>query len=335
MLNQTPSAFRQLINADAARDEELSLRFIIFGGEALELQSLKPWFDRHGDRQPQLVNMYGITETTVPVTYRPLAIADLNSVRGSRIGGAIPDLDVYVLDRHLHPVPDMLPGELCVGGAAVARGYLNRAELCAERFVPDAFSGKSGARLYRSGDLVRRLPGGDIEYLGRIDQQVKIRGYRIELGEIESVLTQHERVREAIVVVREDGGSEKRLVCYLVAESVLEVEDLREFLRLKLPDYMIPSTFVPLPAIPLTPNGKVDRRALPAPSQARPELRENYLAPRNELERVLASMWCDILGIEQVGVCDNFFDLGGDSIRGAVFINQLQERLARVVHVCA
>jgi acyl-coenzyme A synthetase/AMP-(fatty) acid ligase len=167
----------------------------------------------------------------------------LESVRGSRIGGAIPDLSVYVLDRHLRPVPDMLPGELCVGGAGVARGYLDRPELCAERFVPDALSGRRGARLYRSGDLVRRLPGGDMEYLGRIDQQVKIRGYRIELGEIESVLNQHESVREAVVVMREDAPDEKRLVCYLVpvaAESTaLDVQGLREFLRLKLPDYMV------------------------------------------------------------------------------------------------
>ncbi len=330
VLNQTPSAFRQLMSADEAREGELSLRYVIFGGEALELQSLRPWFERHGDREPQLVNMYGITETTVHVTYRPLTAGDVDRTRGSRIGGAIPDLSVYVLDRHLQPAPDLVPGELCVGGAGVARGYLKRAELCAERFIPDALSGESGARLYRSGDLVRRLPGGDIEYLGRIDQQVKIRGFRIELGEIEAVLNQHEWVREAIVVVREE-----RLVCYLVTddESVLEVEGLREFLRLKLPDYMIPSTFVSLPAIPLTPNGKVDRRALPAPDQARPELRENYLAPRNELERVLASMWCDTLGLEQVGVRDNFFDLGGDSIRGAIFINQLQERLGEIVHV--
>ena len=339
VLNQTPSAFRQLMNADASRadEQELSLRLVIFGGEALELQSLKPWFERHGDRRPRLVNMYGITETTVHVTYRPLTAEDLNSVRGSRIGGPIPDLDVYVLDRHLRQVPDLVPGELCVGGAGVARGYLKRAELSAERFVPDAFSGKSGARLYRSGDLVRRLPGGDIEYLGRIDQQVKLRGFRIELGEIESVLQQHEAVREAVVVMREDAPGEKRLVGYIVAAAVesdgLDVEGLREFLRHKLPDYMVPSAFVTLPTIPLTANGKVDRRKLPAPGQTRPDLRQDYLAPRNELERVLASMWCEILGVEQVGVRDNFFDLGGDSIRGAIFVNRLQERLGEIVHV--
>ncbi len=337
VLNQTPSAFRQLMNADEARSDqaELSLRLVIFGGEALELQSLKPWFDRHGDERPQLVNMYGITETTVHVTYRPLTAADVTAVRGSRIGGPIPDLSVYVLDRHLRPVPDMLPGELCVGGAGVARGYLNRAELCAERFVPDAFSGQPGARMYRSGDLVRRLPGGDLEYLGRIDQQVKIRGYRIELGEIEAVLNQHEAVREAVVILREDAPGEKRLVCYVMPSdhAAFEVESLREFLRLKLPDYMVPSAFVVLKTIPLTANGKVDRRALPAPSQTRPALRQDYVAPRNELERMLASMWCEILGLEQVGVRDNFFDLGGDSIRGAIFINRLQERLGEIVHV--
>jgi amino acid adenylation domain-containing protein len=339
VLNQTPSAFRQLMSADESRGREakLSLRLVIFGGEALELRSLKPWFERHGDSHPQLVNMYGITETTVHVTYRPLTVADLEGVRGSRIGGAIPDLRVYVLDRHLRPVPDTLPGELCVGGRGVARGYLNRAELCAERFVPDALSGERGARLYRSGDLVRRLPDGDIEYLGRIDQQVKIRGYRIELGEIEAVLNQHESVRQAVVVMREDAPGEKRLVCYLVwaggKSTTLEADGLREFLRRKLPDYMIPSAFVALERIPLTPNGKVDRRALPAPDKARPALRQQFIAPRNELERVLASMWREILGIEQVGVGDNFFDLGGDSIRGAIFINRLQERLGEIVHV--
>jgi amino acid adenylation domain-containing protein len=184
VLNQTPSAFRQLMKADEARERELSLRFVIFGGEALELQSLRPWFERHGDREPQLVNMYGITETTVHVTYRPLTFADLDNIGGSRIGGAIPDESVYVLDRHLRPVPDMLPGELYVGGAGVARGYLNRPELTAERFIPDPFGREAGARLYRTGDLARRLGNGDIEYLGRADDQVKIRGFRIEPGEI-------------------------------------------------------------------------------------------------------------------------------------------------------
>jgi amino acid adenylation domain-containing protein len=339
ILNQTPSAFRQLMTADEAlgRGSELCLRFVIFGGEALELKSLKPWFERHGDRYPQLVNMYGITETTVHVTYRRLSASDPDHARGSLIGGPIPDLRAYVLDRQMRPVPDMLPGELCVGGEGVARGYLNRADLSAERFVPDALSGQRGARLYRSGDLVRRLPGGDMEYLGRIDQQVKIRGYRIELGEIEVALGQHSSVREAIVIAREYTPGEKRLVCYLVLRdgvaSAPGADELREFLSDRLPDYMMPSAFVLLERIPLTPHGKVDRRALPAPTQARPALERSYVAPRDELERALAAMWREILDIERIGINDNFFDLGGDSIRGAIFINRLQERLNQIVHV--
>ena len=204
VLNQTPSAFRQLVQADIASGppSELALRYVVFGGEALELQSLRPWFERHGDEQPRLVNMYGITETTVHVTYRPITMADVEAGAGSVIGVPIPDLRVYVLDPHRELVPVGVPGEMYVGGAGVARGYLNRPELTAERFVDDPFV--PGARLYRTGDLARRCANGDLEYLGRIDHQVKIRGFRIELGEIEAVLAQHPAVRDAIVIARED-----------------------------------------------------------------------------------------------------------------------------------
>ncbi len=335
VLNQTPSAFRQLMKADEAREGELSLRFVIFGGEALDLQSLKPWFERHGDRHPQLVNMYGITETTVHVTYRPLTAADLDSIRGSRIGGAIPDLSVYVLDRHLQPVPDMLPGELYVGGAGLARGYLNRAGLTAERFIPDPFGREAGARLYRTGDLARRLGNGDIEYLGRADDQVKIRSFRIEPGEIETALLTYPSLQAAVVVPRPDNNGDQRLCAYVVARpnNELRIDELRAYLRERLPEHMLAAVFVELEEIPLTTHGKVDKKSLPEPGRWRPDFEKRYEAARNGVEAMLSELWTDVLGVEHIGIHDDFFDLGGDSIKGVIFINRLQERLGKIVHV--
>ena len=314
VLNQTPSAFRQLIQTEAfAGQRQLALRYVIFGGEALELQSLRPWFDRHGDQTPRLINMYGITETTVHVTYRPLSKDDLEA--GSVIGVPIPDLQVYILDEQQQPVPVGVPGEMYVGGAGLARGYLRRPELTAERFIPNHLMGQEGGRLYRTGDLARFLPGRDIEYLGRIDQQVKIRGFRIELGEIESVLCRHSAVREAVVVAREDVPGVKTLVAYLVSESpTLEISELREHLKRKVPDYMVPATFVVLDRLPLTNNGKIDRNALPVPECHRPELADRYVPPRTPTEKQLVTIWSNVLRLERVGVQDNFFELGGDSI---------------------
>jgi amino acid adenylation domain-containing protein len=328
VLNQTPSAFRQLIQAEerAEARSELSLRLVIFGGEALELQSLKPWFDRHGDKQPQLVNMYGITETTVHVTYRPINAADLNQASGSVIGCAIPDLQIYILDRQRQPVPIGVPGEMYVGGAGVARGYLRRPELNAERFIADPFSNDPAARLYKTGDLARYLPNGDIEYLGRIDHQVKIRGFRIELGEIETALCRYHIVREAVVLAREDAPGEKRLVAYLTLEAgkTLNVSELRSFLKQKLPDYMIPTAFVTLDALPLTSNGKIDRKALPAPEQSRPELAKAFVAARNPLEEMLVGIWMEVLNLEQVGIYDNFFELGGHSLLATALVSRIR-----------
>jgi amino acid adenylation domain-containing protein/non-ribosomal peptide synthase protein (TIGR01720 family) len=315
VLNQTPSAFRQLVQADLARDvRPTALRYVIFGGEALELQSLKPWFDRHGDAAPLLVNMYGITETCVHVTYRPIRLADVLEGRGSVIGEPIPDVRVVVLDPNGEPVPLGVPGEMYVGGAGLARGYLNRPELTAQRFVRDPFH--RGERLYRTGDLARRLPGGDLEYLGRIDLQVKIRGFRIELGEIESVIAQHPAVRECVVIAREDAPGDKRLVAYLAAtgDRTPVVDGVRALLKTKVPDYMIPAAFVFLEALPLTPNGKVDRKALPAPDASRVEGTRRYVEPATEAEIALASIWSAVLGAGRVGRHDNFFELGGDSI---------------------
>jgi amino acid adenylation domain-containing protein len=321
VLNQTPSAFRQLMKAEEALGAEaaagLKLRQVIFGGEALELQSLWRWFESHAEERPQLVNMYGITETTVHVTYRPLRMEDLIAKRGSVIGRAIPDLWVYVLDEQMRLVPFGVAGELYVGGDGLARGYLGRPSLTAERFVPDPFSGESGARLYKTGDLARRLADGEIEYLGRIDHQVKIRGFRIELGEIEAAVREQAGVRDAVVMARSDGHEEKRLVAYVVveAEATVGVAQLRGQLRERLPEHMVPSAVVLLEEFPLTPSGKLDRAALPAPSTVRPETEEAYTAARTPIEEVLAATWSEVLSVERVGINDNFFNLGGDSIR--------------------
>jgi amino acid adenylation domain-containing protein len=338
VLNQTPSAFRQLLWAEEAvldgappdRSPGSALRWVIFGGEALEPASLAPWFARHGDERPRLVNMYGITETTVHVTFRPVGMEDLT--RGSVLGQPIPDLTLHVLDPFSRPQPVGVPGEIHVGGAGLAQGYLGRPDLTAERFVPDPFSGpfsgQLGARLYRSGDLARRLPDGDLEYLGRIDHQVKIRGFRVELGEIEAALTVQPGVREAVVLARED-----RLVAYIVGDAA-DPAVLRESLARRLPDPMLPSAFVLLDALPLTENGKVDRRALPAPEAV--VRRQQHEPPRTDLERFLASQFRDVLGLpadREVGRHDDFFELGGTSITGAIFIHRLQEALGEIVHV--
>ncbi|HTG36439.1 MAG TPA: non-ribosomal peptide synthase/polyketide synthase [Thermoanaerobaculia bacterium] len=336
VLNQTPSAFRQLIWAEESAlggaAPDLALRYVVFGGEALEPASLAPWFERHGDQTPRLINMYGITETTVHVTYRPVGWTEVAGA-GSVIGRPIPDLGLYVLDAAAQPLPAGVPGEIHVGGAGLALGYLGRPELTAERFVPDPY-GEPGSRLYRSGDLARFLADGDLEYLGRIDHQVKIRGFRIELGEIESALAAHPAVREAVVLARED-GAERRLVAYVVPAGAAApgLAELREALAATLPEYMLPSSLVALDRMPLTANGKVDRRALPAPGAAGSVLEASYVAPANDLERFLAILWQEVLKVSQVGVHDDFFAVGGSSITGAVLVSRLQEKLREIVHV--
>jgi len=333
VLNQTPSAFRQLVGVDENRPGERlnKLRLVIFGGEALNLQSLAPWFGKYGDAQPQLVNMYGITETTVHVTYRPLSISDLSDAPGSVIGIPIPDLQLYVLDAGMQPVPIGIPGEMFVGGAGVARGYLKRDALTAERFVQNPFSGRTGEKLYRSGDLARRLPGGDLEYMGRIDQQVKIRGFRVELGEVQSALTRQPSVREAFVLAKEAGDGEKALVAYVVPVNgqVPAVDRLRRDLQSALPSYMIPSNFVFLDQLPLTSNGKVDRAALPAASERRAEMEQAFNAPQTDLERDIARIYQEVLNLDKVGIDDDFFDLGGNSLRLAEVHAQLQDVMGR------
>ena len=355
VLNQTPSAFRQLIQAEPstrAAHPHLppqSLRYVIFGGEALEMQSLKPWYDRHGDTAPVLVNMYGITETTVHVTYRPLSSQDLD--RGSLIGIPIPDLQLYILDPgNRQPVPIGIPGEMYIAGPGLATGYLRRDTLTADRFIPNHLTG--AGRLYKTGDLARFLPRSilrstgvppvrisskppefpltqqpnrrdacapdlEIEYLGRIDQQVKIRGFRIEPGEIENILITHPHIQEASVLAREDRPGEKRLCAYLVPADRTDPptpEALRALLKTRVPDYMVPAAFVFLEKFPITPNGKLDRKALPAPTAADPSSRRPFLPPTTPAETILSTIWTQVLRLDRISTADNFFEIGGDSI---------------------
>ncbi|WP_054082625.1 MULTISPECIES: AMP-binding protein [Pseudomonas syringae group] len=305
----------------------LSLETIIFGGEALDVASLKPWFARFGDQTPRLINMYGITETTVHVTYRPITLADTHNP-ASPIGEAIADLSWYVLDADFNTVAQGCSGELHIGHAGLARGYHNRAALTAERFVPDPFA-NDGGRLYRTGDLARYKTAGTIEYAGRIDHQVKIRGFRIELGEIEARLQAHSAVRE-VIVLAVDG----QLAAYLLPAQPDQDQQalrgtLKAELRANLPDYMVPTHFIFLDKLPLTANGKLDRKALPAPDAG--QLQAAYVAPQGELEEQLASVWSAVLKVEQVGRSDNFFELGGHSLLAVQMLVRVREQLQREV----
>ncbi|CAJ6438133.1 syringomycin synthetase [Burkholderia pseudomallei] len=379
VLNQTPSAFQALMSAQEEREEAAGnieranvvahrLRYVIFGGEALEPRTLASWYARHGERT-QLVNMYGITETTVHVTYCALRAEDAMRLGASPIGVRIPDLQLYVLDARREPVPMGVTGELYVGGAGVARGYLNRPELTRERFIDDPFV--AGGRLYRTGDLARWRTDGRLEYLGRNDFQVKIRGFRIELGEIEAQLAKVAGVREVVVLARDSAAEvrdsatehatpnalspspetstatatataaataaatatatatatapEKRLVAYYTGDA--DVTALRAQAAQNLPSYMVPSAYVRLDAWPLTPNGKLDRRALPAPADDA-YARAEYEAPRGAKEEALAAIWRELLHVERVSRHDNFFELGGHSLLAVQLVSRLRQALS-------
>uniref|UniRef100_UPI0022495B1B non-ribosomal peptide synthetase n=1 Tax=Streptomyces TaxID=1883 RepID=UPI0022495B1B len=327
VLSQTPSAFRQFEAVDATRQDALALRAVLFAGEALDRPSVRRWGGRRGYAAPLLVNLYGITETTVHVTYTEVDEDQLDGVH-SLIGEPLPDLRLHVLDEHGDPSPVGVAGELYVGGPGVTRCYTGRPGLTARRFVPDHLGDRPGGRLYRSGDLARRRPDGRLEYLGRADAQVKIRGFRVELGEIEARLGRQPGVRQAVVVVRDDLGGPADLVAYVVADTPDAAgtpptpHALREALGRHLPPYMVPRAFVFLDALPLTPQGKLDRRALPSPSGARPELGTAYAPPEPGREETLARIWCEVLGVDRVGRHDNFFHLGGDSIRSIQVLGQ-------------
>ncbi|CRM27937.1 Gramicidin S synthase II [Pseudomonas sp. 28 E 9] len=321
ILNQTPSAFRQLIAAQGNSDQAHSLRQVIFGGEALEPGMLKPWYARAVNAGTQLVNMYGITETTVHVTYRALEAADAQLVGVSPIGVRIPDLQLYILDAQREPLPFGVVGELYVGGAGVARGYLNRDALNAERFLHDP---ATGLRMYKTGDLGRLSADGSVEYLGRNDDQVKIRGFRIELGEIQAHLATADGVRDAVVIAREDTPGDKRLVAYVIADGTPSAAALRDHLLLSLADYMVPAAFVLLERFPLTTNGKLDRKALPAPDTDA-LARRGYAPPQGAVETTIATLWQDLLKVDRVGREDNFFELGGHSLLAVKLIERMRQ----------
>jgi len=319
VLNQTPSAFRQL--EAVAEPGRWKLRVVIFGGEGLELRSLQGWFERYGEEQPRLVNMYGITETTVHVTYREVRKRDAER-GGSAIGTGLSDLRLYVLDEQQQLAPTGVVGELYVGGGGVGRGYLKRPELTAERFICDEYSGVKGGRLYRSGDLVRWDANGGLEYVGRADEQVKIRGHRIELGEIEAALGALTSVQDAVVLARDE-----RLVAYIVkaSEEPPTHSELRSHLKKSLPDYMIPAVFVFIDSLPLTVNGKLDLKRLPTPDPVQMISEDTYVAPRTETERILADIWSRVLGLTQVGIHDNFFEIGGHSLVATQIVSQVRD----------
>ncbi|HZN06341.1 MAG TPA: amino acid adenylation domain-containing protein [Pyrinomonadaceae bacterium] len=328
VLNQTPSAFWQLQQTALAtgKPTDLRLRLVIFGGEALAVERLKEWYEWHNGSGPRMVNMYGITETTVHVTYRELSIADA-ATGGSPVGRALPDLELYVLDEEMKPAPIGVAGELYVGGRGLSRGYLNHPDLTASRFLPHPYSKQPGARLYRSGDKARRLLNSEIEYLGRVDQQVKIRGFRIELGEIEMVLRRHPAVREAAVLLDDRASGDRRLIAYVVCDDDdVTAVDLRRHSAGQLPQYMVPANIVKVSHLPLTANGKLDRKKLAtlerAGESARPVTLTNARTP---IEEVVAETMLEVLGVERIGADDSFFELGGHSLLATQVMGRLQD----------
>jgi amino acid adenylation domain-containing protein len=317
VLNQTPSAFSMLIQVEqSAAPAPLSLRLVIFGGEALQYRKLVPWFERHGDTAPQLVNMYGITETTVHVTYRPIKADEAKSVQESLIGVPIPDMQVHLLDAEGRPVAEGEVGELYIGGGGVTHGYLNRPQLNEERFIVNRFAQSSGARLYRSGDLARVRPDGEMVYLGRNDSQVKINGFRIELGEVEAVMAAAPGVQQSCVVLHSDGSGNHRLAAYFVAAPGIELSArvLGEFFAGRLPAHMRPSSYTRLTELPLTVNGKLDQAALPMPSMVFVSTEREDPQSLSETEERVARIFEDVLDLQRIGPDDNFFDCGGTSL---------------------
>lgn len=321
VLNQTPSAFYNLIEVALEDEYDVkNLRYIIFGGEALKPQKLQRWKDTYP--AVKLVNMYGITETTVHTTYKEITHAEIQAVT-SNIGTAIPTLGIYILDNNLQLLPVGVPGEICITGAGLARGYINNPRLTEEKFIPDPF--RTGARMYRSGDVGRWLPEGSIEFIGRKDHQVKIRGYRIELGEIEIALLRYEKIKGAIVLAEE--AAEKYLAAYIVAEEVLDLKTLRVWLGKSLPDYMIPSKFTQLDKLPLTVNGKIDLKALPHADSSSISVSQEYIAPVGDVEEKLVKIWEEVLQKEQVGVEDDFFESGGHSLTAMQIISRIHKEM--------
>ncbi|MES9784126.1 MULTISPECIES: non-ribosomal peptide synthetase [Bacillus cereus group] len=317
VLNQTPSAFSQLIQVDSLHpvDSDSNLRYIIFGGEALNYKSLQPWFNQYGFERPQLVNMYGITETTVHVTYKPIKESDLEQESVSNIGVPIPDLQVYILDRYGKFSPVGAVGELYIGGPGLSQGYLNRPELTIERFIKNHIDPSKSEKLYKTGDIGRWLPNGEIEYLGRADQQIKIRGFRLEIGEIENRIRAIKGIDDVAVIARMNKSNETELIAYIVSKNDLSMSNIKEQLKRDLPEYMLPSAFVTLEVLPLTTNGKLDRKVLPEPDGLNRTLNVEFVQPKNEIEELMIKAWQQVLGVYQIGTEDNFYDLGGHSLK--------------------
>ncbi len=320
VLNQTPSAFYNLLDI-ALKSNKIKIRYIIFGGEALNPLMLKSFIEKYP--HIKLVNMYGITETTVHVTFKEITGEDIESGL-SNIGKAIPTLKTYILDSHLNLLPIGMTGELYVSGDGVCRGYLNKPELTKERFVENPYF--SGERMYKSGDLARWYARGDMEYCGRIDHQVKIRGHRIELGEVENNLLKHDKIRKAVVIDKESRDGQKQLIAYIECDKGLSIINLRNFLSKQLPDYMVPASFIRVENIPLTSNGKVNRKLLPEQDNSL-SLGNKYVAPRNKTEKALVNIWSEVLGVENIGIDDNYFDLGGDSLSAIKIISKIDNNV--------
>jgi amino acid adenylation domain-containing protein len=326
-----PTAYWHKLMADMETGDAClseSLRLVIIGGEAALPERLATWH-RHVGSKVRLLNTYGPTEATVVATMCDLTHLASGDITAQKIpiGRPIPNVSTYVLDSSLQPVPAGVPGELFIGGNGLARGYLNRPGLTAEKFMPDPFSDEPTALIYRTGDLARYLADGNIEFLGRVDSQVKIRGYRIEPGEVEAALTQEPSVREAVVIAREEQRGDKRLVAYVVLsdKSTVTTSILRNFLKDKLPNYMIPSAFVIMDSLPMTPNGKVDRNALPVPESVQENMEVPFVAPRTPVEEMLAGIWREVLGLKEVGINDNFFELGGHSLLATQVMSRLRK----------
>ncbi len=326
-----PTAYWHQLASDLATAECVappSLRLVIIGGEAVIPEKVRTWRTSFKNNQcPELINTYGPTEATVVVTKCKLS-ESINEHTGQiemTIGRPFDNVQIYILDSCLNPVPIGVPGELHIGGVSVGRGYLNRPDLTAEKFIRDPFN--PGMRMYKSGDLARFLPDGNIDFLGRIDHQVKIRGFRIELGEIETILNQHSAVKEAIVIPQEYEAGDKRLIAYIVPRNAQPPgnKELKDFLKNRLPQYMIPSGFVILEALPLTPNDKVDRRALPKPDKTNLNLEEEYLSARNDVEQKLVKLWEQVFGIQPIGIKDNFFSLGGNSLMATSMVVEIEK----------
>jgi amino acid adenylation domain-containing protein len=336
VLNQTPSAFSMLVQVEqTVALLPLHLRLVIFGGEALQYRRLAPWFERHRDTNPQLINMYGITETTVHVTYRAIKACETESVHESLIGVPIPDMQLHLLDAAGKPVAAGEVGEIYVGGAGVSRGYHNRPQLTRERFIANPFVDSADARLYRTGDLARLRPDGELVYLGRNDSQVKINGFRIELGEVEAAMAAVPGVQQSCVIAHTDGSGEARLAAYFVPSLAAELDAgyFGRFFAEKIPAHMRPSSYTRLKELPLTLNGKLDTAALPPPSVSASLQHLSVPQTLSAIEEEIARVFTETLDLRRIGLDDNFFDSGGTSLLLIRAHLRLQARFARPVPV--